>query len=102
MPLTEEQLQAIEKEHEHRVQPDTPTWPLFHYTRAETFEKIISNREIWATDYRYLNDRKEIIIGEDRAQTTLNEMAEAETGRRRAFISFIARLYESQRLTRTG
>ncbi|MCV7277037.1 DUF2971 domain-containing protein [Mycolicibacter arupensis] len=32
---------------------------IYHYTDAQAFAKIIENAELWATDFRYLNDSRE-------------------------------------------
>jgi hypothetical protein len=32
---------------------------LWHYTSYGAFEKILTSKAIWATDYRFLNDREE-------------------------------------------
>jgi hypothetical protein len=38
---------------------------IYHYTSAQALEKIIKNGQIWATNYRYLNDSQEIGYGYD-------------------------------------
>jgi hypothetical protein len=43
-----------------------PEYPnLFHYTSIEGMKSIISNNNIWATDYRFLNDAQEMSDGLD-------------------------------------
>jgi hypothetical protein len=39
------------------------TKPLYHYTDMRGFEGILKNEEIWFTDYRHLNDPKELMHG---------------------------------------
>jgi hypothetical protein len=43
-------------------QSDIPK-SLYHYTTLHGFKSIIESRTLWATDYRYLNDTKEISYG---------------------------------------
>lgn len=38
--------------------------PLFHYTDTDGLLGIIGTRQLWATHYRYLNDREELQAGE--------------------------------------
>lgn len=38
---------------------------LFHYTSIEGMKSIISNNNLWATDYRFLNDAQEMMDGLD-------------------------------------
>ncbi len=38
---------------------------LFHYTSIEGMNSIISNNNLWATDYRFLNDAQEMLDGLD-------------------------------------
>ena len=37
-----------------------PKNPLYHYTNVEAFKNIIASRKLWMTDYRSLDDKKEI------------------------------------------
>jgi len=34
---------------------------LWHYTSFAAFEKIVNSKEVWATDYRFLNDSEEFL-----------------------------------------
>jgi hypothetical protein len=47
------------------------TTPLYHYTDVRGLEGILKNEEIWFTDYRYLNDPKELMHGIALAKTML-------------------------------
>jgi hypothetical protein len=38
----------------------TPPGLLWHYTNADAFIGIIRNKALWCTEYRYLNDKREI------------------------------------------
>jgi len=49
--------------------------PLFHYTDAAGLKGIIEKRTIWATDYRFLNDKREIRIGEDLLEDVATKLA---------------------------
>jgi hypothetical protein len=42
---------------------ERPSGCLYHYTGAAGLIGIVQNRNLWATDYRHLNDRKEHAIG---------------------------------------
>ena len=39
------------------------TAPLYHYTDIGGLAGILTNEEIWFTDYRHLNDPKELLHG---------------------------------------
>jgi len=70
----------------------TPPGPIYHYTSAEVFAKIIQNREIWATNASYLNDVGELSYPVRLAKAVINDVAKAEGDERiREFISGIAR-----------
>lgn len=70
----------------------TPPGPIYHYTSPEAFEKIIQNREVWATNAAYLNDVSELSYPVRLAKVVISDIAEAEGDARiREFISGIAR-----------
>jgi len=53
---------------------------LYHYTTQTGFLGIIQSKTIWATDMRYLNDKREYLVALERLKervTTLAESAEA-------------------------
>jgi hypothetical protein len=55
---------------------------LFHYTTPQAFHSIVAGREIWATHFRYLNDPKELLHGEEivfEEAKALLDAAEANT-----------------------
>jgi DUF2971 family protein len=45
--------------------------PLYHYTDMRGLEGILKNEEIWFTDYRHLNDPKELMHGIELAKAML-------------------------------
>ena len=45
------------------LSPEEPTSRFFHYTSAPGLEGIITSANIWATDYRFLNDSREMKDG---------------------------------------
>jgi hypothetical protein len=51
-----------------------PTMPLFHYTGEPELESILRNGNMWFTDYRHLNDDREVSHGLDLAQKVIAEM----------------------------
>ncbi|SRR6266700_1320089 len=52
--------------------PDT----LWHYTTYVGFHGIVTTKKIWATEYRFLNDRKEFLHAKDLARTLIDEEPE--------------------------
>lgn len=48
---------------ENKAANEQPPEILYHYTTQEAFLSITDNRQLWATDMRYLNDWSEIEIG---------------------------------------
>ena len=52
--------------------PEKNTTRLFHYTSAQGLSGIISNSNLWATDYRFLNDSREMKDGLDIAYKALS------------------------------
>jgi hypothetical protein len=55
-----------------RHQPETP---FHHYTTSRGFVGIVESQVIWATDYRKLNDPRELTRGEEVIQEALAAMA---------------------------
>ena len=55
--------------------PDT----LFHYTNSVGLRGILSTNTIWLTDYRFLNDARELEYGKNRASEILVQMKEDAT-----------------------
>lgn len=49
---------------------------LWHYTSYAGFQGIVSSKTIWATEYRFLNDRQELLHAKDLAQALLEEEPE--------------------------
>lgn len=52
------------------------TAPLFHYTNRDGLKGIIENEVFWFTDYRHLNDDREITFGIEAAKRVLVEIGE--------------------------
>lgn len=46
---------------------------LFHYTTSEAFVSILNNKEMWFTDYRFLNDTQEFHFVEHRAKRLISD-----------------------------
>src|SRR5260370_42586613 len=42
------------------TQPQSVPKVLYHYTKAEAFQKILNSGTIWASDIRYMNDASEV------------------------------------------
>jgi Protein of unknown function (DUF2971) len=49
---------------------------LWHYTSHAAFQGIISSKKIWATEYRFLNDRQEFLHAKQLAQNLVDEEPE--------------------------
>ena len=58
------------------ISPEEKTTNLYHYTSAHGLEGIISNTNLWATDYRFLNDSREMKDGLDIIFKALNARKE--------------------------
>jgi hypothetical protein len=56
----------------HISQPIPST--LWHYTSYDAFMNICTSKEIWATDYRFLNDREEFNHAKKIAQKLVDEV----------------------------
>lgn len=52
----------------------SPTGTLFHYTTATGLLGIVSNAELWATDYAFLNDRQELDFARNRFVRALHAL----------------------------
>ena len=59
---------------EHISKPIPST--LWHYTSYAGFQGIVTSKTIWATEYRFLNDRTEFFHAKDLAQVLVNEEPE--------------------------
>lgn len=46
---------------------------LYHYTTSSTLVSILQNKQIWFTDFRFLNDAQEGILSRQIVQKTLSE-----------------------------
>jgi hypothetical protein len=55
-------LQKFENYLYHRVFPVKPPKNIYHYTTQKGILGIISNREMWATQVHFLNDKNEIYL----------------------------------------
>jgi hypothetical protein len=49
---------------------------LWHYTSYAAFQGIITSKKIWATEYRFLNDRQEFLHAKELAQKLVDEEPE--------------------------
>ena len=62
----------------HRLVPDSFATLLYHYTSLEGFFGIVESSSIWLTDFSYLNDRRELTYGAEKALQGIQRMAEHE------------------------
>lgn len=51
-----------------------PGKAFWHYTDSKAFEGILQHKEIWATDYRFLNDAQEMLVGEEDIYAVVEEL----------------------------
>jgi hypothetical protein len=76
MPLAQLDFDSIVRQAEREFmglqQRRQPDLPFSHYTDARGLEGIISKANIWASDYRKLNDSGELIIGENAVTAELS------------------------------
>jgi hypothetical protein len=59
---------------------DEQTETLWHYTDAAGARGILTQRDLWATHYAFLNDREELIHGEKVVQSAVEELADELEG----------------------
>jgi len=79
---------------------------LWHYTSYAAFEKIVDSKTIWATEYRFLNDREEFRHARELAQKLVDDEPEftgaqfhaRETIRNAVNIAFYAGHLHEERL----
>src|SRR5690242_13531964 len=57
-------LDQMESELAIKAEREVQTDPLYHYTSGDALLKILETKELWATHFRYLNDREELQLGE--------------------------------------
>jgi hypothetical protein len=56
------------------TQPQRPPTILYHYTKAEAFQKIVSSGTVWASDIRYMNDASEITYVSDILKSVIKDV----------------------------
>jgi hypothetical protein len=44
---------------------DEPSGTLYHYTDAYGLQGILRSKQVWATEFRHMNDRNELREGEE-------------------------------------
>jgi Protein of unknown function (DUF2971) len=52
---------------------------IYHYTSADSLHGIISQRKMWLTDWRFLNDRNEVYEGLEIASKLIDELFDGAT-----------------------
>jgi len=65
---------GCEAVNDHVAKPIPST--LWHYTSHAGLQGIISSKRIWATEYRFLNDREEFLHAKELAQNLVDEEPE--------------------------
>ena len=63
-----------------QVLQQTPPKLLFHYTSPSAFIGIIQNKQVWASNTRYLNDLKEIEHAVDISKNAIENLLNKSTG----------------------
>jgi hypothetical protein len=53
---------------------------LWHYTSFEGFRKIVGSQKIWATEYRFLNDREEFAHAKKLAEEVIEDEPDVDDG----------------------
>lgn len=95
-------LSALDAEIDPMVTSNGPVTDqlLFHYTDAHGFAEIVQKQELWATHFRYLNDSKEVLHGEEIIEDEARKLAQKEEdGLPSAFAHDLVQLYSSYRLS---
>src|ERR1700760_2571393 len=69
MSLTHEELKRRSRE-------DNPKGPriLWHYTTWDSFLNILRTDELWASDYRFMNDRTELLHALEFCQVRIDDL----------------------------
>jgi hypothetical protein len=75
-------LAQFERELPSNFGVETPQGLVFHYTDAAAMSGIVSKGKIWATHFMHLNDRRELLEGEDLVREVAKEMRQTTTGHR--------------------
>jgi hypothetical protein len=69
-----DKIAGCEAVNDHIGKPIPST--LWHYTSYAALQGIITSKKIWATEYRFLNDREEFLHAKDLAQKLVDEEPE--------------------------
>ena len=72
--------------------------PLYHYTSTAGLKAIIDSQQLWFTDYRHLNDSKELQLGIEQAHEALRLAQEGADGRVGLFLRMVADLLSLENL----
>lgn len=101
--LTSEELGLLDKMESELFSVkarDAPPDHLFHYTTPEAFHGIVKSGEIWATHFRYLNDPREVVHGEDAVyEVAKSLLAAPQETPVRAFLETFIDNFQEMRLT---
>jgi len=95
-------LARMESELGPRWHHDVPEHSLFHYTTSAALQRIVESKTIWATHFKYLNDREEFRIGErivqDEAERLRSQWSGEDPGS--DVLDNFVRLHEKASLTK--
>jgi len=76
------------------TQPQSVPKILYHYTKAEAFQKILSSGTFWASDIRYMNDASEVAYVSEILKSEIREaMKSAHEDDQRELLERIARTF---------
>ncbi len=73
---------------------------VYHYTTEKGLRGILESEDMWATDYRFTNDEKEVVFGEDLVEQELAALIDEhpDSARRGRLFRLVAERRQGQRL----
>jgi hypothetical protein len=90
--------------HQHLLDEQAKTvvgTPLYQYTNASGLKGIFDSRQMWFTDYRFLNDPSEFGHGMDMAKEMLRDAKTGADGRAGLFLDCVADLFSQDNVDAT-
>jgi hypothetical protein len=97
-PSVEQSLESAKQEfgdvwteENHKLHKPVPK-VLYHYTRMNAFQDMMSSGVLWATDVRYMNDASEFAYGLKLVEEVISELRKEDEGLARLLRSIESRL----------
>lgn len=94
-------LRQLDEKLTPKLPHDPPPGLLYHYTDSAGFHGIFRTRTVWATDFRFLNDTQEMLVGERVFRQEALATRDASPTKRQAFIlNAIVQAHDEEKLSR--